>query len=179
MRPAPEPTLSAVCRRPSRAATRRRRRHYFERIGAATHLPLYIYYFPTLTGGLSGEAFFSSVRGIPGLAGYKFTDMNLLDLHTLVEDGLAVFNGHDPNLKSALLMGAIGGIGSFYNVLPRQTAAIYRACRAGDLQCAEQIQSEMNRVIRTVRKYRLIPALKFIAGLQGSDLGEIKEPCCP
>jgi N-acetylneuraminate lyase len=154
-------------------------RNYFERIGSATDLPLYIYYFPTMTGGLSGEPFFSCVRGIPGLAGYKFTDTNLFDLNTLLEDGLQVFNGHDPNLTSALLMGASGGIGSFYNVLPRQSAAIYKACRAGDLQCAEQMQREVNRVIRTVRKYRLIPALKFIAAMQGNDLGEIKEPLLP
>jgi N-acetylneuraminate lyase len=154
-------------------------RNYFERIGSATNLPLYIYYFPTLTGGLSGEPFFSCVRGISGLAGYKFTDPNLFDLNTLLQDGLTVFNGHDPNLASALLMGASGGIGSYYNVLPRQTAAIYTACCSGDVQCAEQMQREVNRVIRTVRKYRLIPALKFIAGMQGSDLGGIKEPLLP
>src|SRR5581483_9636150 len=154
-------------------------RHYFERIGTATNLPLYIYYFPTLTGGLSGEPFFSAVRGIPGLAGYKFTDTNLFDMHTLLEEGLSVLNGHDPNLTSALLMGADGGIGSYYNVLPSRTAAIYRACRVGDTQCAAQIQREVNRVIRTVRKYRLIPALKFIAALQGNDLGPVKEPLLP
>ncbi len=154
-------------------------RNYFERIGSATGLPLYIYYFPTLTGGLSGEPFFSCVRGISSVAGYKFTDTNLFDMHTLLEDGLAVFNGHDPNLTPALLMGASGGIGSYYNVLPRETAAIYRACRSGDLQCAEQMQREVNRVIRAVRKYRLIPALKFIAAVQGNDLGAIKEPLLP
>jgi N-acetylneuraminate lyase len=132
-----------------------------------------------LTGGLSGESFFACVRGISGVAGYKFTDTNLFDLNTILEDGLTVFNGHDPNLASALMMGASGGIGSFYNVLPRQTAAIYRACRSGDHQCARQLQREVNRVIRTVRKYRLIPALKFIAAVQGNDLGEIREPLLP
>lgn len=154
-------------------------RHYFDAVASASGLPFFIYYFPSLTGGACGEPFFSNARGIAGLAGYKFTDASLFDLQTLLEDGLAVFNGHDPNLKAALLMGAVGGIGSFYNVLPRHAAAIYAACRSGDLECAERMQREMNRVIRTVRKFRLIPALKFIAGLQGMDLGEMREPLLP
>jgi N-acetylneuraminate lyase len=154
-------------------------RLWFERISAATSLPFFVYYFPSLTGGVSGEALFESLRPVPKITGYKFTDMNLYDLGLLIERGLTVLNGHDPNLKAALLMGAAGGIGSFYNVLGAEVVALYQCCQAGDVAAAEKRQVAINRVIRVVRKTRLIPALKFISRLQGCDLGSMREPVLP
>jgi N-acetylneuraminate lyase len=154
-------------------------RLWFERLGAATQLPFFVYYFPSLTGGVSGEAFFDALRPVAAITGYKFTDMNVFDMSVLMERGLTVLNGHDPHLKSALLMGAAGGIGSFYNVLAPEVMSLFRCCREGDVEKAEKYQAAINRMIRVVRRTRLIPALKFISKLQGCDLGSMREPALP
>jgi N-acetylneuraminate lyase len=154
-------------------------KRWFERIGAETSLPFFVYYFPSLTGGASGEVFFDALRPVESITGYKFTDMNLYDMSVLIERRLTVLNGHDPNLKSALLMGAAGGIGSFYNVLAPEVMALFQCCRSGDVETAEKYQAAINRVIRVVRRTRLIPALKFISKLQGCDLGSMREPALP
>jgi dihydrodipicolinate synthase/N-acetylneuraminate lyase len=154
-------------------------RNYFGVIAGATDLPFLIYYFPSLTGGPTGETLFTGLRDVPHLTGYKFTDPSLLDMQTLLDDGLLVLNGHDPNLQAALSMGAGGGIGSYYNILPRQAVEIYRACCAGDLKRASDMQRQINRAIRTVRKYRLIPALKCLADLRDPGMGRTRQPVLP
>ncbi|MDZ4800444.1 MAG: dihydrodipicolinate synthase family protein [Bryobacteraceae bacterium] len=154
-------------------------RCWFERLAGATDLPFLIYYFPRLTGGATGESFFEAMRPVGRIAGYKFTDMNLFDLGLLLEGPYTVLNGHDPNLSAALRMGADGGIGSFYNIAADFAVAMLRANRSGDAAGAERIQAQLNRTIRIVRGYRLIPALKHICGLQGFDQGMMRDPMLP
>jgi N-acetylneuraminate lyase len=153
--------------------------HFYRRLCEATALPCFVYYFPALTGSSLGESFFDSLRSLNGIAGFKFTDMNLYELGNMAEragDQFTVLNGHDQVLLPGLTMGAHGGIGSFYNVLAAHFVALYRAFRAGDLACARARQQEINRVIRVVKRFRLVPALKSIAGMQGVDLGVCREP---
>lgn len=154
-------------------------RCWFERLVGTTDLPFFIYYFPRLTGGATGETFFQAMRTVRGIAGYKFTDLNLFDLGVLLRESYTVLNGHDPNLSAALRMGASGGIGSFYNVAPDLVVALFRAHTAGNAEAAERIQDRLNRAIQVVRGYRLIPALKHLCGLQGFDQGVMREPMLP
>ena len=154
-------------------------RNYFERVSSAAGLPSFIYYFPALTGGTYSDSFFTELRRLPLLSGCKFTHSNLFDLSALIESGWSVLNGYDPNLSSALMMGASGAIGAYHNVLPCEAVGIYKACISGDIRLADQLQREMNRVIRIVRKYRLIPALKFIMGMRNEHFGVMREPWLP
>jgi len=154
-------------------------RSWFDQLSASTALPFLIYYFPRLTNGTTGQPFFDAMRNLPRVTGYKFTDLNLFDLSILLDSGLTILNGHDPNLHATLHMGADGGIGSFYNVAPKLVTAIYRETRRGDHACAAQHQATLNRLIRIVRSYRLIPALKFISRLQGFPQGAPQSPALP
>lgn len=154
-------------------------RYWFEQLADATTLPFLIYYFPKLTGGAIGESFFEAMRPVHRIAGYKFTDLNLFDLGLLLQNSYTVLNGHDPNLSAALRMGVNGGIGSFYNIAPDLVVAILRAHAAGDGATAERLQTQLNRMIHIVRSYRLIPALKYLCGLQGFNQGVMRAPMLP
>jgi N-acetylneuraminate lyase len=148
--------------------------NYYERLASATGLPCFIYHFPAVTGSVPLER----VINIPGIRGVKFTDMNLYELG-LLADRVLVFNGHDQVLLPGLVMGARGGVGSFYNVYPELFVSLYRAWKSGDVSAAENCQHQINQRIRTVKNYRLIPALKFILSLQGFDSGICREPVLP
>jgi N-acetylneuraminate lyase len=151
-------------------------RCWFAHVAAAANLPFLVYYFPRLTGGTVGAPFFDAMRTVPQISGYKFTDLNLLDLGILLDMNVTVLNGHDPNLHASLQMGAAGGIGSFYNVAPKTVCAVYRELRTGDASAAGEHQILLNRLIHIVRGYRLIPALKFISQLQGFPQGPLRAP---
>ncbi len=75
-----------------------------------------------------------------------------------------------------LLMGASGGIGSFYNIVPEWFVSLFHAWKSGDLARARERQFEINRLIQSVKRYRLVPALKCIAGMQGIDAGICRRP---
>jgi N-acetylneuraminate lyase len=152
--------------------------NYYERLSSATGLPCFIYHFPTLTGAVPLDA----LADLQGIRGVKFTDKNLYELGLLAErapQGFLVFNGHDQILLPGLLMGARGGVGSFYNVYPELFVSLYRAWQSDDFRTAEACQRQINQRIRAVKKYRLIPALKFMITLQGLDSGLCREPVLP
>jgi N-acetylneuraminate lyase len=148
---------------------------YNRRLAAATALPYFVYYFPALTGNVDIDA----LCAIRGVAGLKFTDMNLYELGQIVEHapaGFSVLNGHDQVLLPSLIMKAHGGVGSFYNIAAPQFVALYRAFRAGDLAAAQRHQSTINQLVRIVKRYRLVPALRVILELQGLSAGVARGP---
>ncbi len=156
--------------------------HYYRRLSSATALPCFVYYFPALTGSNCGPSFFDAMRELPNIRGFKFTDMNLYELGLMAERAPADFtilNGHDQVLLPALTMGAHGGIGSFYNVMPEAFVGLYRSWRAGDVNCARAKQAEINRAIEIVKRRRLVPSLRFLLRRQGLDCGASREPTLP
>ncbi len=151
---------------------------YYRRLASATALPCFIYHFPALTGPLPIDA----VAALPWISGIKFTDMNLYELGLLAArapQGFLVLNGHDQVLLPGLLMGARGGVGSFYNVYPELFVCLYRSWCSGNLAGAENCQRQINERIEAVRKHRLIPALRFLLGTNGFEPGVCREPVLP
>jgi len=152
---------------------------YYRALASSTALPSMVYYFPALTGAIPGADFFGRVRTIPGIRGFKFTDMNLYELGLISEQAGSEFfilNGHDQLLLPGLLMGASGGIGSFYNIVPEWFVSLFHAWKSGDLARARKRQFQINRLIQSVKRHRLVPALKCIAGMQGIDAGICRRP---
>lgn len=153
--------------------------NYYRRLASATALPCFIYYFPVLTGAATP---IDTICSVPGIRGVKFTDMNLYDLGQIAgraPDGFLVFNGHDQVLLPALVMGARGGVGSFYNVMPEAFVSLFQAWQRGDIACAQARQAEINRVICAVKKHRLVPALRSMLHYQGIEPGVCREPMLP
>ena len=73
-------------------------------------------------------------------------------------------------------MGATGGIGSFYNLVPELFVAVWQAGSAGDYVRARAIQDRINDLIRTVLQYPMMPALKTILTWSGIDCGPVVAP---
>ncbi|MCL4852986.1 MAG: dihydrodipicolinate synthase family protein [Bryobacteraceae bacterium] len=152
--------------------------NYYRRLASATSLPCFIYHFPAITGPLPLD----TLAALPGIRGVKFTDMNLYEMGLLAgrtPEPFLVFNGHDQVLLPGLLMGARGGVGSFYNVYPELFVSLYRSWIAGDIPAAGHYQRQINERIAAVKKYRLIPALRFLMEAHGLEPGVCREPVLP
>jgi N-acetylneuraminate lyase len=135
---------------------------FYERLAKESALPLILYYFPQL----SPDAFPSDVDlfevcELPNVLGVKFTDYNLFLLQQLVERGLTVYNGRDEIYGAGLLMGASGGIGSTFGVLPQEAVAIASAARSQDWEAVQQSQKRLNTVLQTWLRYPYLAALKL------------------
>jgi N-acetylneuraminate lyase len=145
---------------------------YYEMLAEKSPLPLILYYFPKV----APTAFLTpgdllKVADLPNVVGVKFTDFNLFLLEELTLRGKIAFNGYDEVLVAGRLMGAQGGIGSTYNVMPHALVALYRATQAGNWQKARSIQVHVNHVIRVLMRYPWLPSIKAVMRRKGFECG--------
>lgn len=147
---------------------------YYGELAAISPLPLIVYYFPKIAPDAFAEPEkLLEVCDLPNVFGVKFTDFNFYLMQRLVQRGKLVFNGYDEALAAGLLMGAQGGIGSTYNVMPEVYLSIYQAAAQGDWNRARKIQVGVNDVIEMLLKYPFFPALRAIMQKKGFDCGPL------
>lgn len=147
---------------------------YYGELAAISPLPLIVYYFPKIAPHAFAEPEkLLEVCDLPNVFGVKFTDFNFYLMQRLVQRGKLVFNGYDEALAAGLLMGAQGGIGSTYNVMPEIYLSIYQAAAQGDWNRARKIQVGVNDVIEMLLKYPFFPALRAIMQKKGFDCGPL------
>jgi len=151
-------------------------RDYYEAIAAAAGAPLLVYFFPGNYPGVQSLDHVLQLCRIPNVAGLKYTDMDLYRLRTLKQSGAVVFNGYDEVLAPGLLMGADGGIGTFYNVMPRMFVDLYRRACAGDWEGTRAVQDGINTVIRIALQFPCFPAVKEMLRWRGLECGPCIRP---
>src|SRR5207248_1973275 len=93
---------------------------HYRRIGAASDLPLYVYHLSSVNQlTLDPRDYAERILALPHIGGMKITDRDLYQfglIHSFTRDRLRLFSGADEVLCHAVLSGAIGAIGTFYNV---------------------------------------------------------------
>ena len=149
---------------------------YYRDLAAATDLPLLAYYFPAATGISLSYDQLAEICALPGVAGLKFTDYDLYTLSLITRDGHLVFNGRDEVLAAGLLMGASGGIGSIYNLVPAWFVELDRHARAGRWPQARELQDRINNLIRVLLGFPFMPALKQALTWEGIPCGPALRP---
>ena len=151
-------------------------RRYYARVAEAAALPLLLYQYPEIAPPRLELGQLLELCRIPGVAGVKLTDFDLYRLWALRTEGIPVFNGRDEVLAAGLLMGASGGIGTFYNLLPDEVVQLYARARAGDWAGARALQDRLNSLVRLVSPFPLFPAVKQLLAWSGLDCGPCLAP---
>ncbi len=114
---------------------------------AAPNTDFIIYNIPQLAGVALTVPLLQEMKKNPRLIGVKNSSMPVQDIQMWKDEGVVVFNGPDEQLISGLVMGADGGIGGTYGVMPELYMKIYDLVKQGDLQTALDIQNECCRII--------------------------------
>jgi N-acetylneuraminate lyase len=153
-------------------------------IGAASHLPLYLYNVPATTGVLVTAAQFGQlIKDVPTVAGMKYTAYDFFNMRQIIElDGgrLNIVSGPDEMFLPALSMGVHGAIGSTLNYMCLQFHQIYQAFQAGDMPRALEIQSKVNRVIAVLLRCGTLGAInKAPLRFLGFDIDDGRAPIRP
>lgn len=153
---------------------------YYKRLADTTELPILVYCTPQLkTPDL--RAFFERIMEIPGIIGLKYTVRDYFPLSRIREingGDINLINGPDETLLAGLAMGAHGGIGTTYNVMPEKFARLYREFRQGDLKSARATQGEINRIIDAMLRFdhNVVNTTKAMLRLMGFDTGSAVYP---
>ncbi len=153
---------------------------YFD-IVDKVNLPMIVYNFPALSGVTFSMDHIKELADNSKIIGIKHTSYDLYQLEQIkaLDEELTIFNGHDEVFIGGLALGADGAIGSTYNFMAEKFLAIEKLYRANQIQKAQQIQTEANRIIDLLVKGGVFPGIKYILGLMGIDCGECRKPFHP
>ncbi len=120
---------------------------FYRRLAEGTRLPILYYNFPTHTGSaLSPRSIARIASEVPSVVGAKETIFDVEEVGELVSsagEDFCVFTGMSFNLMATMERGACGAICPLPNFAPRLVLDLYEACRAGDREKAEALQSEV------------------------------------
>lgn len=150
---------------------------YYKRLSDASGLPVLVY----CTGLVGNDpySFMEKAIKVDGLIGCKYTMFDYYSMHRILDlnDGnINVINGPDEMLILGLTMGADGGIGSTYNLMPDRYVKLYDAFRAGDFETARQTQFGINKIISVLLAHSCIASIKEVFNVLGYDAGSLAYP---
>ncbi len=149
---------------------------------AAPHTDFIIYNIPQLAGVALTPALFAKMRENPRVIGVKNSSMPTQDIQMFKADGgedYIIFNGPDEQFISGRVIGAEGGIGGTYGVMPELFLKMDELVRAGRLEEARVVQYAANAIIYKMcsahgNMYGVIKAILRIN--EGLELGGVRKP---
>ncbi len=152
---------------------------------AAPNTDFVIYNIPQLAGVTLTLGLFDEMLKNPRVIGVKNSSMPIQDIQmfkrqaALNNKEVVVFNGPDEQFVGGRLIGADGGIGGTYGVMPELFVKLDALLEAGDFENAGKLQNDIDEVIYTMcsangNMYAVAKAaLKKLSGL---ELGGVREP---
>jgi 4-hydroxy-tetrahydrodipicolinate synthase len=154
-----------------------------ERVGD-DRLRIYLYHIPPISQvAISFNLIEKLVREFPGVViGIKDSSGDWEHTRQLINQfgpaGFRVFPGSELNLLPALRAGGKGCISAFANYAPALLQNLFQKWQGPE---ADQLQREIERQGRLLRKYPVIPALKAIVAKWRQDAGweNVRPPLVP
>ena len=149
---------------------------------AAPNTDFIIYNIPQLAGVSLNLGLLGEMLKNPKVVGVKNSSMPTQDIQMWKDFGgkdFVVFNGPDEQLISGLAMGADGGIGGTYAVMPELYLKIMKLVGEGKVKEAAEIQNECCRIIYKMCSAHgnLYAVMKEIIKKQyGLDMGGVRAP---
>ena len=149
---------------------------------AAPNTDFVIYNIPQLAGVALNGSLLKEMLKNPRVIGVKNSSMPVQDIQMWKDQGgsnFVVMNGPDEQLVSGLAIGATGGIGGTYAVMPELFLKIWELFYAGKVERAAAVQNEICRIIYKMcsAKGNLYAVMKAILKKQyGLNLGGVRAP---
>lgn len=150
---------------------------YYRDLSASTPLPLVIYNIAL--AGLLDFAMLKQLSELENIKGIKYTSSTHFEIQKIKEDigpDFMVYSGVDEMMLSALIFGADGAIGTFYNLIPDIYHSIDQSFKTGNYQKAIHYQKLGSAVILEVLKYPYFSAIKRLLFRMGYDVGFTRKP---
>ena len=154
---------------------------------AAPHTEFVIYNIPQLAGTALTLPLLAEMLKNPNVIAVKNSSMPTQDIQmfrdlgiqTRGAEGFVVFNGPDEQFVSGRVMGAEGGIGGTYAVMPELYLKMDALVRRGEVEKARVVQYDANRII-----YKMCEAhgnlyavqKELLRRMYGLELGGVRPP---
>ena len=149
---------------------------------AAPATDFIIYNIPQLAGVALTGKLFEEMRKNPKVIGVKNSSMPVQDIQMFKQAAgkdYIIFNGPDEQFISGRVIGAEGGIGGTYGVMPELFLKMDEYVKAGEMEKACDLQYKVNEIIYKMcsahgNMYGVIKAI--LKKNEGLSLGGVREP---
>lgn len=149
---------------------------------AAPNTDFVIYNIPQLAGVSLTMNLFAEMRKNPNVIGVKNSSMPVQDIQMFKQaagEDYIIFNGPDEQFISGRVIGAEGGIGGTYGVMPELFLKMDEYVKAGNMEAACKIQYAVNEIIYKMcsahgNMYGVIKAILKIN--ENLELGGVRAP---
>lgn len=154
---------------------------YWNAMIDATDLDFIIYNIPQTTGYALSTTLFRKLFENEKVIGVKNSSMPTQDIYLFsanYDRETMVFNGPDEQFIAGRVMGANGGIGGTYGVMPELFLKADEAVRSENLALAHDIQYAINDIIfeLVAGEGHLYALIKAILEKNGLNIGGVREP---
>ena len=154
---------------------------------AAPNTDFVIYNIPQLAGTALTMPLLAEMLKNPNVVAVKNSSMPVQDIQMFKDagiaargqDGFAVFNGPDEQFVSGRVMGADGGIGGTYAVMPELFLKMNELLAKGDIDAARHVQYLADRIIYKMCEAQgnLYAVMKeILRRMYGLELGGVRAP---
>lgn len=154
---------------------------YYNRVMAATSLPVIIYNIPQFTQVQFDKTLAGPLLDQEQVLGVKHTahDLYALERMTAAYPEKVFFNGFDEIYLSSLAAGAKATIGTTVNLQPELFLRTRSLFEAGNLAEARAVQEQINDTVEELVAQGVFRAAKYLAGDGVLDCGNLREPFEP
>lgn len=151
---------------------------------AAPETDFVIYNIPQLAGVSLTLPLLSEMLKNPRVKAVKNSSMPVQDIQMFKDlggDRLTVFNGPDEQFVAGRLMGADGGIGGTYAVMPALFLKANQLLKTGSMAKAHEVQNDICRIIYAMCecKGNLYAVMKELLRRKGIFCGSVRAPLFP
>ncbi|MGO2099769.1 dihydrodipicolinate synthase family protein [Vagococcus salmoninarum] len=155
--------------------------NYWGSMVEATDLDFIIYNIPQTTGYALSTTLLNKMLERDQVIGVKNSSMPVMDINNFKLSSnrdIIVFNGPDEQFVGGRTMGADGGIGGTYGVMPEVYLKMDELIKANQLSEALDIQYAVNAIIFKMVSCEgnLYDVMKKILALNGMEIGSAREP---
>lgn len=149
----------------------------------STSLPFIIYHIPQLTGFHLSTGLLKKLSALDKVIGVKISSESTYELQQFKAAGgedFLVLNGPDEQYLAGRSIGADGGIGGTYGVMPELFLKLEACINEGNLELAREWQGKINEIISELLQFpSLYGGCKALLKLRGLDIGEPRLPLLP
>ncbi|WP_068775537.1 dihydrodipicolinate synthase family protein [Paenibacillus sp. FJAT-26967] len=149
----------------------------------STSLPFIIYHIPQLTGFHLSTDMLKKLAAHENVIGVKISSESTYELQQFKEAGgsdFLVLNGPDEQYLAGRSVGADGGIGGTYGVMPELFLKLEQCIKDNKFEEAREWQYKINEVITALLKFpSLYGGCKALLKLRGLEIGEPRLPLLP
>ncbi|WP_169082330.1 dihydrodipicolinate synthase family protein [Paenibacillus sp. PL91] len=157
--------------------------NHWQQMIDSSELPFIIYNIPQTTGFNLSIPLLTKMAKQEKVIGVKMSGESTFELQQFKEAGgenFLVFNGPDEQFLAGRIMGADGGIGGTYGVMPELFCELNRLFVQNKLAEAQTLQNKINGIIKKLLGYpSLYGACKYILSIRGIETGEPRFPLLP